>query len=270
MPQNMPRRRFLACASAAAVLPASIAHATEPAPGAASRPTMPHLLGQDPAVVREVVGAAHRSLETVQRLVDRQPALVNATMDHGFGDWESAIDAASHTGQVEIARYLLGKGARPTIFTFAMLGQLEAVKAMIDAMPGIERTLGPHGITLVAHAEAGGEAAAATAAYLATVEGSGVGYPSPRLTMPEGAPYLGAYRFGPHETDRIEVIDRNGVVVLQRAGGSFRFIFRVEGHTFHPTGAPAVRIAFEVKDGAATRLTIADPEVYLTADRVAG
>jgi hypothetical protein len=268
MHTTLPRRQFLACLSAAAVLPPSLAFADTAAEGAGPGPTHPHLFAQDPAAVREVVGMSHRDLDAVRALVDRQPALVNATIDHGFGDWESAIDAASHTGQVEIAQYLLSMGARPTIFTMAMLGKLEAVKALIEAIPGIQRTRGPHGITLLAHAEAGGEPAAATVAYLQGIEGANDVYPGPRLVMPDGAPYLGVYAFGPHETDRVEVVERSGRVVLQRTGGSFRFLFRVEDHTFHPTGAPAVRIRFAVENGIATSVSFADPDVYLTATRV--
>ena len=40
-----------------------------------------------------------------------------------------------------------------------MLGQLDVVKAFIDASPGVQRIHGPHGITLLAHARAGGEKA---------------------------------------------------------------------------------------------------------------
>jgi hypothetical protein len=40
--------------------------------------------------------------------------------------------------------------------------------------------------------------------------------------------------------------------------------------TFHPAGAPSVRVAF-ARDGAAgVRMTIADPAVFLTALRKAG
>jgi hypothetical protein len=35
----------------------------------------------------------------------------------------------------------------------------DVVKALVAARPGVQRTLGPHGITLLAHAEVGGNAA---------------------------------------------------------------------------------------------------------------
>lgn len=271
MHQTIDRRRFLACASAAAITPPLMAlGATESNPGAPGvGPIKPYLLRQDPEVVRQVVGSSHRDLEAVRTLVDRQPALVNATIDWGFGDWEMAIDAASHTGQVEIAEYLISKGARPTIFTLAMLGHLDALKAAIAAFPGIQRTRGPHGITLVAHAEAGGDENAATIEYLTALGDADPVYEGALLTPDNAGPYLGVYSFGPHETDRIEVVNEKDKISLRRAGANNLRMFQVEPHVFHTAGAPAVRIAFAVTDGRATGVTVADPDVYLTALRIA-
>ena len=47
-----------------------------------------------------------------------------------------------------------------------MLGQLDVVKSFVAAAPGIQRTRGPHGLTLLSHAKAGGSRAAAVTAYL--------------------------------------------------------------------------------------------------------
>ena len=48
--------------------------------------------------------------------VTRPPAsaLACATLDWGFGDWETALGAASHVGRPEIAEYLIANGAEPT------------------------------------------------------------------------------------------------------------------------------------------------------------
>src|SRR4029453_2826513 len=121
---------------------------------------------QDPALVREVVGVSHRDLKRVQELVDRQPALARASIDWGFGDWEACIDAASHTGNKAIAEFLLASGARPTMFSAAMMGQLDVVKAFVAARPGVQRNLGPHGLTLMWHAHKGGPEAGPVVQYL--------------------------------------------------------------------------------------------------------
>ena len=69
-------------------------------------------------------------------------------------------------GRRDIAELLLAHGARIDIFVAAMLGDLEVVKAMLEAHPETRAALGPHGIPLRAHAEAGGEQAAAVLAFL--------------------------------------------------------------------------------------------------------
>ena len=45
-------------------------------------------------------------------------------------DWEASLDAASHMGNGEIDEYLLSKGALPFIFSAAMLGEMDVVKAL--------------------------------------------------------------------------------------------------------------------------------------------
>jgi hypothetical protein len=52
------------------------------------------------------------------------------------------------------------------IFAAAMLGHLDIVRAMIAAVPEARNAPGPHGIPLLRHAEAGGEAAAQVADFL--------------------------------------------------------------------------------------------------------
>src|SRR5262245_21383970 len=144
------RRNFLGVLPAAAFLPA-LQTSTDAAPvGSFPR--------QDAAVVREMVGVAHGNVTRVKELVSARPALARAAWEWGYGDWETALGAASHVGNKDIARILLDNGAHPTIFSAAMLGQLDVVRAFVAASPGIQRTRGPHGITLLAHARAGGDA----------------------------------------------------------------------------------------------------------------
>lgn len=106
-------------------------------------------------IVSEVVGVSHFNLDRLKELVDPRPELSRATWDWAFGDWETAIGAASHVGRRDIVHYLLEKGARPDIFTFAVLGDYNAVKAMIECSPGVQRIQGPHGISLLQHARTG-------------------------------------------------------------------------------------------------------------------
>lgn len=120
----------------------------------------------EPALAREMVSVSHGNVARVRELLSGRPALAEAAWDWGYGDWETALGAASHVGHRAIAELLLQDGAAPTLFSAAMLGQLDIVKATVDATPGVQRMKGPHGITLAAHARAGGPAAAAVLRYL--------------------------------------------------------------------------------------------------------
>ena len=147
--ESISRRGFLGLAPAVPLAFSFQAATTAPATGPG--PAFP---AQEPDLVREIVGVSHSNLARVKELVSAHPALARASWDWGFGDWETAIDAASHVGNRPIADYLIANGARPTIFTAVMMGQLALVKGWIEAMPGLQRMRGPHGLTMVAHARA--------------------------------------------------------------------------------------------------------------------
>jgi hypothetical protein len=113
----------------------------------------------DPELVGEFVLKAHGDLGVVKQLLEQEPSIVNAAWDWGGGDWETALGAASHVGRRDIAEHLLEHGARMDVFAAAMLGEVEIVRAMLEAQPELREARGPHGIPLLAHAEAGGEQA---------------------------------------------------------------------------------------------------------------
>lgn len=225
-------------------------------------------------LVRDTVGASHRDAARVAELLKGRPQLANASWDWGFGDWETALGAASHVGHREIAVMLIEHGARPDIFAHAMLGHVDTVRAAIQSCPGIERSRGPHGFNLAHHARAGKEGAALVAEYLATVEGADLPYPSVPLGEAEREAYLGKFRYGAGETEVLEVRfqERQQVLSLERVGGSWRGLTHLGSHTFHPAGGPDVRMVFgfagSVGDGGATSLTITAPAALVTATRV--
>ena len=119
-----------------------------------------------PALVRDFVANAHGDLDFVRATLDDEPALVNAAWDWGGGDWETGLGAAAHMGRRDIAELLLEHGARLDVFAAAMLGYVDVVRAVLAADPAARDAKGPHGIPLLAHAEAGGERAAAVVELL--------------------------------------------------------------------------------------------------------
>lgn len=264
----MDRSSFLRRAGAlglAPVLPFALGN------GGASEPDISYetFPRNDLERVNTVVGASHSNIEVVRTLVTEQPSLAKASWDWGFGDWETPLGAASHVGRREIAEFLIAHGARPSIFSAAMMGHVDAVRSLVEADPSLHALHGPHGISLLRHALAGGDDARAVVDYL--VE-----------------------RFGPEEAP----LPLPDVQTLERRyGGSFpvdadpplTFVVGVVGgrlmigvgarpsirlgpvseDVFHPAGATAVRIIFEVADERAVSLTVEDGPVRVSGIRSA-
>lgn len=231
---------------------------------------------QDPSLVKDAVGASHGNFARIRELVEKQPAMARASIDWGFGDWETCIDAAAHVGNKPIADFLLTTGARPTIFSAAMMGQLDTVKAFVAARPGIQKTNGPHGITLMSHAKAGGPDAAAVVQYLAALGDADTPYPSQPLEPADRDALVGKYVYGPGPRDfftidlQQDLFDRRVVALgIDRPNSpSRRGLGHIGNLVFFPTGVPNAKIAFARENGKVTQLTLADPNVMLTAKRV--
>ena len=233
---------------------------------------------QDPSLVREVVGASHARIDRVRKLAEASPALAKAAWDWGFGDWETALGAASHMGRCDIAELLIAHGARPDLFTFAMMGYLEVVRSYVEARPGIQRIPGPHGITLLQHARHGeghkGNSADArndaqkVAEYLESLGDADVNATSLAISDEQKQLYLGRYVFGDGDDEYFEVLtNRQGTLAIQRGERTFRMLNRVAEHVFAPGGAPAVRVRFKVEAGRCVSVTVHDPIPLVTAVR---
>ena len=255
MLNRITRRTGLVSVAAAFASPAA---ETTP-PVVESFPTQPVEL------VRETVMVAHGNIKRLRELVDAHPSLAKAAYDWGFGDWEDALGAASHVGNREIAEYLISKGARPTLYSAAMLGQLDVVKAFVAAQPGCQRIPGPHSIPLLAHAKNGGAAAEPVLRYLESLGDAGAPAAAP-ITAEELAVLEGTYVFGSGPRDSVEIAVTRGQLMFTRKGTTSRGLVHVEGLAFHPAGASAVRIRFVLEKPLAT-LTVHDPEPVIVARR---
>jgi hypothetical protein len=121
-------------------------------------------------MAQDFVIFAHSDLEKVKMLLDREPGLINASIDWGAGDWETALGGASHMGKKDIVEFLLSRGARIDLFCAAMMGQLEAVKAFLTLQPTLIDAKGPHGFSLHFHAQVGGDQAKSTLDYLQSIK----------------------------------------------------------------------------------------------------
>jgi ankyrin repeat protein len=131
-------------------------------------PDDPERPRQELARVKAFVQAGHSDLPKVKAMLEEEPALINASWDWGNGDWETALEGASHMAQTDIVTFLLQNGARANLFSMAVLGNSDAVTAMVQAEPAFFNTRGPHFLTLLYHAALSGrvELTEAIAAHL--------------------------------------------------------------------------------------------------------
>ncbi len=286
MPNNILQRRHFIKSSAFGIIGIStfgFAAASENSghvhvPGTAE-PLFYRYPSMNDAMVRGVVGASHSNIEKVKELITQRPELAGASWDWGFGDWETALGAASHVGRRDIAELLISHGARPDIFTFTMLGMLKSVQEIIETVPGIQSHRGPHGITLLQHAKNRLEDKNITAddkanvnkviTYLQEVGNADVKATNIDITEEEKQKYLGEYRFGDGNNDSFTV-DLNSRKMLQvtRKGGSALRLSKVDEHTFSPAGAPSVKIIFKINTDKAASFSIHEPEPLVTAVRI--
>lgn len=116
--------------------------------------------------VKEFVIAGHGDLNKVKSMLQELPTLLYATWDWGGGDFETALEGAGHVGNKPIATYLIGLGARTNLFVLTMLGQTQLVKSYLETWPQYLNARGPHGLTLLHHAQKGGDDAKALQEYL--------------------------------------------------------------------------------------------------------
>lgn len=273
MSNSLSRRHFLASASLAMPTMA-MGFASDPLPAKSGsvevRKSTAAIVAptdlypaQAPDLVREMVTVSHFNLAQVKELVSAHPSLAKATWDWGFGDWESALGAASHMGNRPIAEFLLSNGAHPSIFSATMLGHLDVVKAFIAAQPGIQRTAGPHSISLLAHARAGGAMARPVFEYLQSLGDADAAAEAPLPDEVRSA-ILGTYIFGSGPSQQVDVSFEKGKLIWTRKGTVGRFLFHLGDQVFYPGGAPAVRIRF-IEEAGVRIMTVMDPDLVLVA-----
>ncbi len=233
----------------------------------------------DDAVVSEVVGASHFNFDRVKELVGKRPELARATWDWAFGDWETALGAASHVGRRDIAHFLMDNGARPDIFTYAMLGHYETVKSMIEATPGIESIDGPHGISLLRHAKAGlrdnygltltEEQKANSNQLITYLEELGTAdkkVVNLEMSKEEKEAYLGDYMYGTGETDGFSVkLNMREDLSLGKLGKFGGALYQKAPNVFTYNGIHSVEIHFKEEDGQIRELTVVEPDFTIRA-----
>ncbi len=232
----------------------------------------------DDTMVSGIVGASHGNFDKVKELVNARPELAGASWDWGFGDWETALGAASHVGRRDIAEFLIANGARPDIFTYTMMGMLKSVQEIIETVPGIQTHGGPHGITLLQHAKnrledkniSSSDAASVNKVinYLESLGNADQKPKSLEITDEEKKKFIGEYRFGTGDNELFVVdLHRLGFVQIGRKGSSPRKLNKIDENSFSPVGAPSVKLIFKLKDDKVISLSVHEPQPLVIAVR---
>lgn len=227
-----------------------------------------HFPQTDPELAQSIVGKSHFDIDAVRDLLREDPNLAKASWDWGFGDWESALGAASHVGRHDIVEVLLAHGARANLFTLAMMDKVDAVRAICAAVPGIQGVGGPHGITLMDHAVFG--EADRVREYLTQLGGADAGATALPFEESQFGTYVGTYRAeGLKPAILVMAHPRKGRGMgLKLEGGVLRILNRTGEHVFSPAGAPHVSVRFGVMGDRAEGLTIHRKTPMLSARRV--
>lgn len=165
----MNRRTFVYRSFTASAALASVPAFSQSAPPAKT-PEPPRGAQFEPALVKEFVVAGHANIPRVKEMLAAQPALINASWDWGSGDFETALNGASHIGHRPMALVLLEAGARLDAPCAAMLGEIDCITAMLRLAPAIANSRGAHGYSLLYHAAYSGKVrlAEALGPHLAT------------------------------------------------------------------------------------------------------
>ena len=267
------RRHFVRIVPAlgAFALPAFVGQAPPPDPvwpspePARGTPVDDSFPSQHPALAKEIVSVSHGNLARVRELVQQHPSLAKASWDWGYGDWETALGAASHTGRREIAELLLENGAPATLFSATMLGQLDVVKAFLAAMPGGQCARGPHSLSLMVHAKLGGPLAASVVTFLESLGDADLPLRNEPIATEDRAQMEGTYRFGDRPRDSFVIDTQQNALGINRPGATWRGLLHLGGLAFHPVGAPAVRVRFEREGSKVVALTLSDPDLIVRA-----
>jgi len=100
------------------------------------------------------------------------------------------------------------------------------VKAFVAAQPGVQRIRGPHSISLLAHAKAGGEPARPTYEFLLSLGDAGAD-PQVSLSQDDMDLIVGVYPFGPGENEQILMTADKGTLTWTRKGTMGRPLFHL-------------------------------------------
>ena len=106
--------------------------------------------------INTFVASAHGKFDELKEILATHITLHPEILDARSDDDETALQAASHTGQKVIAEYLLEAGASLDICAAAFLGKFDETKAMLEENKDLVTSKGSHNIPLMFYVGMGG------------------------------------------------------------------------------------------------------------------
>lgn len=117
------------------------------------RPYRPAAIDDLPIDARAgFVGLGHARFDELRVRLAAEPRLVHAQATNT----EMAVDAAGHTGRVDIVEHLLAHGAPLSMVSAVVLGDARLVARLLDEAPDRIHERGPHDFALLWYASIGG------------------------------------------------------------------------------------------------------------------
>ena len=104
-------------------------------------------------LISSFVLPCHFSIEKASEALKKDRRVVNARV---YSTDEAGIEAASHTGAIPVAQWLLGNGAPYTVHCSVMMGHLPAARAFFQQDAAQAKRPGAHGIPMMFHAAISG------------------------------------------------------------------------------------------------------------------
>lgn len=106
--------------------------------------------------INKFVASAHGKFDELKEILESNLTAHPELLDARSDDDETALQAASHTGQKMIAEYLLEAGASLDICTAALLGRFDEAKQMLEENKNLVAAKGSHNIPLMFYVGMGG------------------------------------------------------------------------------------------------------------------
>jgi hypothetical protein len=121
-------------------------------------------------MLQDFIIFAHSELEMTQKLLDREPGLLNGAVDWVVATLKLHWEALRTWGVGTSSIFCSNEAQRIDIFCAAMLGQLDAVRSFLTLQPTLIDAKGPHGFGLHFHAQVGGDDAKQVLDYLQSIK----------------------------------------------------------------------------------------------------